>query len=162
MRETLEGGFDFSGGADGDDTRLHPKRWRGGLDRLHEKSGLRRCVWIEHDADVGKPRRNLLKEVEPFIADRELVHAEAGEIAARPRHIGNEKTRGPDNRRVITIGERYKILPGTAHCISTGIELCGAVPYSSGAGVDPNRETGCHRIRISESSYIGLCAAIMY
>jgi quercetin dioxygenase-like cupin family protein len=28
------------------------------------------------------------------------------------------QTRGPDNRRVIPAGERYKILPGTAHCIS--------------------------------------------
>ena len=28
------------------------------------------------------------------------------------------ETRGPDNRRVITVGERYKILPGTAHCVS--------------------------------------------
>jgi quercetin dioxygenase-like cupin family protein len=28
------------------------------------------------------------------------------------------ETRGPGNRRVLTVGERYKILPGTAHCIS--------------------------------------------
>jgi quercetin dioxygenase-like cupin family protein len=28
------------------------------------------------------------------------------------------ETRGPDHRRVLTIGERYKILPGTAHWIS--------------------------------------------
>jgi quercetin dioxygenase-like cupin family protein len=28
------------------------------------------------------------------------------------------QTRGPENRRVLTVGERYKILPGTAHCIS--------------------------------------------
>src|SRR5205809_4714547 len=27
------------------------------------------------------------------------------------------ETRGPDNRRVITVGERYKILPGTAHSV---------------------------------------------
>ncbi|MFL6823028.1 MAG: cupin domain-containing protein [Xanthobacteraceae bacterium] len=26
--------------------------------------------------------------------------------------------RGPDNRRVLTVGERYKILPGTAHWVS--------------------------------------------
>jgi quercetin dioxygenase-like cupin family protein len=30
------------------------------------------------------------------------------------------ETRGPDHRRVLTVGERYKILPGTAHCISNG------------------------------------------
>jgi quercetin dioxygenase-like cupin family protein len=28
------------------------------------------------------------------------------------------ETRGPGNRRVLTVGERYKILTGTAHCIS--------------------------------------------
>jgi mannose-6-phosphate isomerase-like protein (cupin superfamily) len=28
------------------------------------------------------------------------------------------ETRRPDDRRVITVGERYKILPGTAHCVS--------------------------------------------
>jgi quercetin dioxygenase-like cupin family protein len=28
------------------------------------------------------------------------------------------ETRGPDHRRALTSGERYKILPGTAHCIS--------------------------------------------
>jgi quercetin dioxygenase-like cupin family protein len=28
------------------------------------------------------------------------------------------ETRGPDNRRVITVGERYKVLPSTAHRIS--------------------------------------------
>jgi hypothetical protein len=28
------------------------------------------------------------------------------------------ETRGPDRRHVLTCGERYKILPGTAHCIS--------------------------------------------
>jgi quercetin dioxygenase-like cupin family protein len=28
------------------------------------------------------------------------------------------ETRGPDHRRELTVGERYKILPGMAHCIS--------------------------------------------
>ena len=28
------------------------------------------------------------------------------------------ETRGPDHRRVLTVGERYRILPGTAHRIS--------------------------------------------
>jgi len=28
------------------------------------------------------------------------------------------ETRGPDHRRVLTSGERYKISAGTAHCIS--------------------------------------------
>ena len=28
------------------------------------------------------------------------------------------ETRGPNHRRVLTIGERFKILPGTVHCIS--------------------------------------------
>jgi hypothetical protein len=28
------------------------------------------------------------------------------------------ETRDPDNRRVLTVGERYKILPGTTHRIS--------------------------------------------
>jgi quercetin dioxygenase-like cupin family protein len=28
------------------------------------------------------------------------------------------ETRGPDQRRVLSVGERYKIPPGTAHCIS--------------------------------------------
>jgi quercetin dioxygenase-like cupin family protein len=28
------------------------------------------------------------------------------------------ETRGPDNRHVLTVGDRYKILPDTAHCIS--------------------------------------------
>ena len=28
------------------------------------------------------------------------------------------ETRGPENRRVLTVGERYKVLPGAAHCIS--------------------------------------------
>jgi hypothetical protein len=32
-------------------------------------------------------------------------------------HRGVE-TRGPDNRRVLTVGERHKIMPGAAHCIS--------------------------------------------
>ena len=30
------------------------------------------------------------------------------------------ETRDPDDRRVLTVGQRYKILPGTAHCISNG------------------------------------------
>jgi quercetin dioxygenase-like cupin family protein len=28
------------------------------------------------------------------------------------------ETRDPDDRRVLTVGQRYKILPGTAHCVS--------------------------------------------
>jgi quercetin dioxygenase-like cupin family protein len=30
------------------------------------------------------------------------------------------ETRDPENRCLLTVGERYKILPGTAHCISNG------------------------------------------
>ena len=28
------------------------------------------------------------------------------------------ETRGPDDRRVLTVGDRFKILPGSPHCIS--------------------------------------------
>jgi quercetin dioxygenase-like cupin family protein len=34
------------------------------------------------------------------------------------RGILTIETRDPDNRRVLTVGERYKILPGTTHRIS--------------------------------------------
>src|SRR5215469_3464319 len=61
MRETLEGGFDVSHGANGDGTRLYPERWRSSLDRAHEEFGLRRGVGVEHDADTFQARRNLLE-----------------------------------------------------------------------------------------------------
>src|SRR5262249_2811676 len=93
MRETLEGGFDISGGANRDDTRLYPEGRRRSLDRAHEEFGLRGGVGIEHDADTGEAWRNLLEEVKPFVANGELIRAEAGEVAARPRHIGNKTLR---------------------------------------------------------------------
>ena len=43
--------------------------------------------------DAGEPRRDLLEQVEPFAADRELVHAEAGEVAAGLRQARNEALR---------------------------------------------------------------------
>ena len=84
---TLEGGFDVCGSMNRDDTRLHPERRCGGLDRPHEKAGLRRRVWIEHDADAREA---------PFAADRELEHAEPDQVAARPSHrvgAGDEDNR---------------------------------------------------------------------
>src|SRR5262245_47345897 len=93
MRETLESGFNVSGATNRDDTRLYSECRRRSLDRAHEEFGLRGGVGIKHDTDAREARRNLLEEVKPFIADRELVLTEASEVAARPRHIGNKTLR---------------------------------------------------------------------
>jgi quercetin dioxygenase-like cupin family protein len=75
-----------------------------------------------------------VKNVEPIVASDDIqarVFALAhGDVI--PWHYHSEstdhyfvlqgtltiETRGPDHRRVLISGERYKILPGTAHCIS--------------------------------------------
>ena len=58
--------------------RCSDARLRCRLDRAHKEFRLRRCIGVEHDSDAGEAGRNLLEQVEPFAADRELVQAEAG------------------------------------------------------------------------------------
>src|SRR5215469_9187534 len=69
------------------------ERWRSGLDRPHEKLGLRRRVGIEHDADACELRRDLLEQLKPFAADRKLIRAEAREVAAWLRDARDEALR---------------------------------------------------------------------
>ena len=92
-REALQGGFDIGSGANGNNNRLHAEGRRSGLDRTHEEFRLRRCVGVEDDRDPREAGHNLLEQVNPFSADRELVHAEAREVAARFRHAPNEALR---------------------------------------------------------------------
>src|SRR5215510_15391734 len=89
-REVLDCGLDVAGCANRESYYLHAKGWRRGLDRAHEEFRLGRRVWIEHDAHAGELGRNLLEQVEPLVADRELIHAEAGEIASRPCYVGDK------------------------------------------------------------------------
>jgi hypothetical protein len=56
-------------------------------------SGLRRGVGIEQCGEPRKVRRDFFEQVDPFAADRELIHAKAGEVAAWVGDIGDMNSR---------------------------------------------------------------------
>src|SRR6516164_4110413 len=57
------------------------------------KFGLRRGVGIEHNRYTREAGRNLLEQIEPFAANRELGPAETGEVAAGLGQACNEALR---------------------------------------------------------------------
>src|SRR5436190_24110619 len=66
-----------------------------------------------------------VKNVEPIVVSDHvqarvftLAHGETTDHYFALQGALTIEMRGPDHRRVLTVGERYKILPGTAHCIS--------------------------------------------
>src|SRR5262249_34473822 len=69
MRETLESGFNVSGATNRDDTRLYAECRRRSLDRARDDFGLRGGVGLKPGAHAREARRNLLEEVNSFIAD---------------------------------------------------------------------------------------------
>jgi len=73
--------------------RLHPKRWRHGLDG-GELAWAGSCGGIPQDRHAGHAWRDLFEQFQPFAAQAVLVVHEAGGIAARPRQAVDEA--GPD------------------------------------------------------------------
>jgi hypothetical protein len=92
-REAPEGRLDVGGRTNRHDERLDAERGRRSLDRAHKEFRLRRGVGVEHDPDPNKRGRHFLEQTEPFPANRELINAEAGEIATRLRNAGDETLR---------------------------------------------------------------------
>src|SRR5207237_8747802 len=101
-------------------------------------------------ADAWQVRRNLLKQFEPFAANRELEHAEPGEIAARPRDIRNEALLDRirdlheyDRDRASGLLDRYEVGCGRGHdhvgCQTNQLRCIGACKYgitSAPANID--------------------------
>jgi hypothetical protein len=65
-------------------------RLRARVDRLDEGSGKWRRVRVEEERDALDGRGDLLERFQPFSAHREFEIEESGDVAARPRHTGDE------------------------------------------------------------------------
>src|SRR5215471_13166817 len=60
------------------------------LDHAYEGSGKWRRVRVEEERDALDGRGDLLERFQPFSAHREFEIEESGDVAARPRHTGDE------------------------------------------------------------------------
>src|SRR5262249_1601720 len=60
------------------------------LDHSYEGSGKWRRVLVEEERDALDGRGDLLERFQPFSAHREFEIEESGDVAARPRHTGDE------------------------------------------------------------------------
>src|SRR5262245_56805172 len=111
-RECGDAALDRFGVVHGDRYYLHPERWRRALDGtgLTHAGGIRWVSKYRHPRDLG---RDLFEQFEPFGADRELVHGEAGGVAARARQA-------IDKTAADRIGDQYEYDRHHAGCLSHG------------------------------------------
>src|SRR5262245_28393121 len=111
-RECGEAALDRFGVVRGDRYYLHPERWRRALDgtELTHAGGICWVSKYRHPRDLG---RDLFEQLQPFGADRELVHGEAGGVAARPRQA-------IDKTAADRIGDQYENDRHHAGCLPHG------------------------------------------
>src|SRR5215469_4542435 len=82
-RHGLDRPLDVRDSMNGRGGRLHSERARGALKRADEELGLGGRVGVENESNVRKAGRNLLEQLDPFAADRELEGGKPGDVATR-------------------------------------------------------------------------------
>src|SRR5262245_59008973 len=85
-REHADRAFEFGSVARRDGSRIDPKRWRQGLDRVQQslRCGPALSIDHRHAAEAGL---DLLEQLQPFSAHRQFSRTESGDIATRTRHV---------------------------------------------------------------------------